>query len=138
MLRCCKCDKTYDFVPQQGKLYLPVIECPHCGYRHTVEFKPVEDISPLVPVQELRLTTAKPVRIANRLLSATRVALANDNTDVTNYNKASQFIVAFQIDEEKGPWNAQYTLRWRNVTDSGSFAAIASTGQMAWARRPIL
>jgi hypothetical protein len=78
------------------------------------------------------MAQAAPVLIANRLLSATRVALANDNTDVTGYDKANQFIVAFQIDEEKGPWNAQYTLRWRNVTDAGSFAAIAATGEMAW------
>jgi hypothetical protein len=73
-----------------------------------------------------------PVYIANRLLSATKVALANDNTGVIDYDKANHFIVVFQIDEETGPWNAQYTLRWRNVTDSGSFAAIAATGQMAW------
>jgi DNA-directed RNA polymerase subunit RPC12/RpoP len=132
MLRCCKCGKTYDFAPQQGKLYLPVIECPHCGYRHTVEFKPVEDASPLVPVQELRLTAAKPVLIANRLLSATRVALANDNTDVADYNKANEFIVAFQIDEEKGPWNAVYILQWRNVTDGGSFDTIGTVGEMVW------
>ena len=132
MIRCCKSGGRYPFVPKQGASTFLLIECPHCGFRHTVEFKPVEDASPLRVIDELRLTNAAPVLIANRLLSATRVALANDNTGVTGYNKANQFIVAFQIDEEKGPWNAQYTLRWRNVTDAGSFAAIAATGEMAW------
>jgi hypothetical protein len=61
------------------------------------------------------------------------VALAADNTDVTEYNKANPFIVAFQIDEEKGPWTAQYDLRWRNVTDGGSFAVAGNTGEIRWA-----
>src|SRR3990172_958900 len=132
MIRCCNCDRQYELVLKQGGLALPVVECPYCGYRHTVEFKAVEDESPVSPLFEIRLTTAKPVYIANRFLGPTRTALADDNTNVTGYYKENNFIVVFQIDEEKGPWNAQYTLRWRNVTDTGSFAAIASTGEMAW------
>lgn len=80
------------------------------------------------------MTAKPPALIANRLFASAGSGspLANDNIDVADFNKANEFIVVFQVDEAIGPWNAQYTLRWRNVTDAGSFAAIAATGEMAW------
>ncbi len=79
--------------------------------------------------------TAKPVMIASRLLTA---ALGNlgtgaDDEDITNYDKTLSFVVVAQIDEEKGAWNAGYTLYWRNVTDAGAMAPLASTGECKWA-----
>lgn len=71
-----------------------------------------------------------PVLAASRLLNASRSPLAADDTDVTGYDKSNEFIVVAQIDEEEGPWNAQYMLRWRDVTDSGSFAELGATGEM--------
>ncbi|MFX1300369.1 MAG: hypothetical protein ACFFDE_05445 [Promethearchaeota archaeon] len=75
---------------------------------------------------------APPVLTASRLLNASRSPLAADDTDVTDYNKAYELIVVAQIDEEKGPWEAQYSLQWRDVTDEGSFADLAATGEIKW------
>jgi len=73
----------------------------------------------------------RPVLAASRLLNASRVPLAADNIDVIGYNKANEFIVVAQIDEEKGPWNTQYTLRWRDVA-GGAFAPLAAAGKIKW------
>jgi hypothetical protein len=113
-------------------LELPIIVCPRCGFKHTVEFKAVKDESALIPLDELRLATAKPVLQVSRLCQADRTPLANDDISVTDYDKSNEFIIAFQLDEAKGPWTSTYTLMWRNVTDAGSFANIAATGEMAW------
>lgn len=78
------------------------------------------------------MATSKPVYIANRILNATRVAQAADNASVTNWQRTNKFIMVFQVDEAKGPWSAAYYLCWRNVTDGGSFAQLAATGQMKW------
>jgi len=75
---------------------------------------------------------APPVLTASRILNASRVAQAEDDTDVTNWAKANEFIVVAQIDEEKGAWPAQYSLQWRDVTDEGSFVDIAETGEIKW------
>ena len=43
MIRCCKCNKKYSFVPYEDIKGLLVIVCPHCGFRHSVDFKPIEE-----------------------------------------------------------------------------------------------
>lgn len=140
MLLCCKCNKTYEFIPLKGDLSLPLIECPHCGFRHTVDFKPVKDQSKLVAIPQLRLTTGPPVYSVARYFTGdsseggTRTPLGDDEASVTNYDPSSPFILIIQGDMVKGPWTAQYTLRWRNETTNpgGAFTALASTGQMKW------
>ena len=99
MLQCCKCGKQYEFVPYESDLTLPVIVCPYCGLRHTVTFEAVDDSSLIVPT-ELKLATRPPVLIASRILNASRVAQAADDTDVTGWKKTNEFIVVFQLDEE--------------------------------------
>jgi len=71
-----------------------------------------------------------PVLVASRILNASRVAQEADDTDVTGWLKTSEFIVVAQIDEQKGPWTAQYMLRWRDVTDEGAFAELAAAGEI--------
>jgi DNA-directed RNA polymerase subunit RPC12/RpoP len=132
MLRCCKCNHQYEFLPQKGELELPVVVCPRCGYRHTVEFKGVKDDSPLSPVEELKLVTAAPQETASRYLASDKTPLADDDASVTDYNKSNEFILVFQMDEAMGPWDSTYTLQWRNATDEGTFADLAATGEMAW------
>lgn len=135
MILCCKCNKKYEFKPYGCGLRLPVIVCPHCGYRHTVKFAPTDDDSRLTtsPV-ELKLTSAAPILYASRILNASRVAQAADNTGVAGWTKTNEFIVVFQLDEEKGPWTAAYKLQWRNDTDSptGTYNDLASTGEIKW------
>lgn len=77
----------------------------------------------------------KPVLLAARICTKTRgdYGTGADNEDLTGFDKTQSFIVAVSLDEQVGPWNATFTLRWRNVTDSGSFAALASTGECKWA-----
>ncbi len=130
-IRCCGCKKLYELKIYEGNL----IACPHCGYRHEVSFKPSEGSGLLVPVKELRLTAAKPIMTASRLCTA---ALGNlgtgvDNEDITGYVKANSFVVVAQFQEEKGPWTAAYSLYWRDVTDAGAMAPLASTGECKWA-----
>ena len=78
------------------------------------------------------MASAKPILARSRLLAADRTALAADNGDYGTQLATAEFIVVAQIDEEKGPWNAQYKLQWRDVTDAGSFADLASTGEIKW------
>lgn len=73
--------------------------------------------------------TSQPVLSASRIANASRVAQASDDTSVTNWSKADELVLATQLDEQKGPWTAAYKLRWRDVTDAGSFADLASTGE---------
>ena len=129
MLQCCKCGKQYEFVPYESDLTLPVIVCPYCGLRHTVTFEAVDDSSLIVPT-ELKLATRPPVLIASRILNASRVAQAADDTDVTGWKKANEFIVVFQLDEEKGPWTAAYKLQWKVA--GGTYADLAATGAIKW------
>ena len=129
MLQCCKCGKQYEFIPYKSDLTLPVIVCPYCGCRHTVTFEVVNDSSLIVPV-ELRLTKAAPVLIASRILNASRVAQAADDTGVTEWKKANEFIIVFQLDEGKGPWTAAYKLQWK--VSGGTYADLAITGAIKW------
>ena len=130
MITCCTCKKQYEFAPFKGALELPVLICPHCGIRHTVEFKATIDSSRTQPIEELRLTSAQPVLIASRFATSGRVALgASDNINITiNKSTYPEIIISFLIDEEKGPWTATYRCNWKNTTDTGSFAPIAASG----------
>lgn len=76
-----------------------------------------------------------PSLAASRILSdADRSSLSStDNGDVTALAKGN-FILATVIgyDGEDTAASA-YKLQWRDVTDSGSFADVASTGEIKWA-----
>lgn len=81
------------------------------------------------------MSSKAPVLNASRLLTATlgNLGTGADDEDISSYTKSNEFVVCAQLDEQSGPWNGHtYRLRWRNVTDSGSFADLASTGQIKW------
>lgn len=62
-----------------------------------------------------------------------------DDADVTNWNKRADFILAVNINSAgKDTEAAQYSLNWRNVTTSGSFAAVAATGQINYSAATVL
>jgi len=65
-----------------------------------------------------------------RFASATRVALAADNTSITDHALADKFILACQLDEQAGPWTAVYKVQWRRVL--GTFADLGSSTEMAY------
>jgi len=71
---------------------------------------------------------------ASRIANASRVDQSgSDDGDVIDWVKANEFILATLVSTSKGPIDRQYRLHWRNVTDGGSFAEVASTGQVKWA-----
>jgi len=48
------------------------------------------------------------------------------------WNKNNDFILAVRIYTSKGPLARAYKLRWRNVTDSGTFADVGATGEITY------
>lgn len=74
------------------------------------------------------------------LLGATRFADASqadesgaDDADVTNWEQANHFILAVRLYQEGTPGTIRnISLQWRNVTDSGSFAAVSTTGEIRY------
>jgi hypothetical protein len=70
------------------------------------------------------------VQGGSRILDATRTDQSTiDDGDVIDWTKTNDFILAVNIHSGgKDTVAAQYKLRWRNKTDSGTFADMASTG----------
>jgi hypothetical protein len=69
----------------------------------------------------------------SRLQNATRVNQAAEDADVVDWPKANDFILCAMV-EAVGVGGASGTLelRWRNVTDSGSFVALSGSGELTW------
>ena len=70
----------------------------------------------------------------SRILDANRVDKSEgDNADVTEWVIGDDFILAVNIHSNgKDTEAAQYKLRWRNVSDSGSFADVSNTGEITY------
>lgn len=69
----------------------------------------------------------------SRLQNATRVNQANEDADVIDWPKANDFILCAMVETTAhGGTSGTLQLRWRNVTDSGSFAALSGTGELTW------
>ena len=143
-IRCCSCKKEYSlesniFEYEKGSRY-PILICPYCGLRHIINFMLFDNkIEKLKKVEKLNLTSYYPTLGASRIADANRVdkSLADDG-DVTGWVKTNPFILATRIYGSKGVYNYAYTLKWRNVTDSGSFAAVGSTGEISYAADTVL
>jgi len=137
LIKCCKCGKGYDI---KDNLYEDnILICPHCGLKHKVDFTLFDKkIEKLKKVEKLNLAFY-PSLGASRIADANRIdkSLA-DNGDVTGWVKTNDFILATRIYGSKGAYNYAYTLKWRNVTDSGSFAAVGATGEISYAADTVL
>lgn len=69
----------------------------------------------------------------SRIANATRTWQANEDVDVTGWDKANDFIFAAMVETTKHAGaSATLQLRWRNVTDAGSFAALSGSGELTW------
>lgn len=69
----------------------------------------------------------------SRIANATRTWQANEDTGVIDWDKANDFIIAAAV--ESGAHSAAagtLQLRWRNKTDSGSFAVLSGSGELTW------
>lgn len=138
LIRCCSCKKEYNlesniFEYKKGSKY-PITICPYCGLKHIINFMLFDNkIERLRKVEKLNLTTYYPTLGASRIADANRVDKSLvDNGDVTGWVKTNDFILATRIYGSKGAYNYAYTLKWRNVTDSGSFAAVGATGEISY------
>ena len=69
----------------------------------------------------------------SRLQNATRVSQANEDADVVDWVKDDAFILCAMV-EALGHSGASGTLqlRWRNVTDSGSFIVLSLSGELTF------
>ena len=138
LIRCCFCKKEYDlegniFEYEKGSRY-PILICPYCVLKHVINFMLFDNkIEKLKKVEKLALTTYYPTLGASRIANANIVDQSGaDDGDVTGWVKTNDFILATRIYGSKGTYNYAYTLKWRNVTDSGSFAAVGSTGEISY------
>ena len=68
----------------------------------------------------------------SRILNATRVDQSGaDNANVADWVKTNDFIIAININSNgKDTVAAQYKLRWRNKTDSGTFADVGAATEI--------
>jgi hypothetical protein len=69
---------------------------------------------------------------ASRIANATRVDQSGaDDGDVIDWDKSADFILATLFETNKGPLSRAIKLQWRD-TDGGSFADVASTGEISF------
>lgn len=142
-ITCCRCRGEYPF-----KLYdvktasRPLTICPRCGFQHLVDFLPVAEEERADDVQEIErldLITYYVDLTASRIADASRSDQSgSDDTDVINWVKADDFILATQVGTSKGPLDRRYKLRWRDVTDAGSFADVAASGEISYTAVTVL
>lgn len=147
-IECCECAREY---PMEGNLYEPsaatnhpLLVCPHCGFRHLLSFHPVSNplpspsplspssVPPRRPVTKLTLGGYYPWDLdANRFGDKDRVDQSGGNdVDVTDWDTDDEFILGVRWSTTKGPNACAIKLKWRNVTEDGVFADLASTGQI--------
>jgi hypothetical protein len=72
------------------------------------------------------------VLTGSRIANATRAWQAVEDADVTGWD-ADDFIFAAMVETAKhGGVTVTLQLRWRNVTDSGTFTALSGSGELTW------
>jgi len=76
------------------------------------------------------MATADPVLVASRILNASRVAQAADDSNKADWDTGDEFIIAVQLDEQKGPWTAVYKLQWQ--VSGGSYADLSDITAIAY------
>ena len=138
---CCKCQEEYlleDNIFESENTNKPILTCPHCGFEHLLDFIPIDDsIKPKKrKIDKLNLASTYYVDLtASRIANSSRVDQSgSDDGDVIDWVKTDEIILAIQIGTSKGPIARSYKLRWRNVSDSGSFVDVAhSGGEVEWA-----
>jgi len=86
-VKCCKCKKEYDLASnifEYDKANCPILICPHCGFKHVINFMPFEKRIKVKKVEKLDLAEPELVILgASRIASATRVdRLKTDDMDV--------------------------------------------------------
>ncbi len=137
---CCnrKCGKEYlleDNVYSSDKANRPILQCPHCGLKHLLDFIPFDKDIRLKKAKKLTLTTIYYVDVtASRIANANREDQSgSDDNPVINWTKTNPFIIGIQVGTSKGPIARQYKLQVKDITDDDAWQDIGSTGEIKWA-----
>lgn len=127
-LECCECTGEYNFeLYEDEKTSHPYTKCPYCGFKHLVSFFPSNaksDEGEAKKVESLKLGAPDvPLIHAARIIAEDGTDLSgSDDGNVVDFQD-SGFVVATMIYGSKGPYSSrQHSIRWRNVTEGGSFA----------------
>lgn len=79
------------------------------------------------------MAAGNPTASGSRIANATRTWQAAEDTAVTGWTVGSPFVFAAAIAAvAKNSAAMSLRLRWRNVTDGGTFAELGSTGELTW------
>jgi len=84
---CCKCKKEYNLennIFEYDKANRPILICPHCGFKHIINFMPFEKEIKVKKIKKLNLGTTYYVNLgASRIATAYRVDVSlSDDADV--------------------------------------------------------
>jgi len=129
-ITCCKCGKGYKFKPliSGENIY---ITCPHCDYKHLVDFIPFDKEIEGTPLESIDLKTYWAIIGGSRILSITAGTdhSGSDDTNVTGWTKTDELIMAVCIQSDgKDTGASTYKLQWQDDTDGGGYVDLASDG----------
>lgn len=140
---CCKCKKEYqleDNIYEYDKANRPILNCPHCGFKHLLDFIPFKRDIELKKVTELNLTTIYWVDVtASRIADSDRAdqSLSDDNP-VTGWTKTDDFIIGIQIGTSKGPLARAYKLQRKDITDDDAWADVSDVTDISYSATTVL
>ena len=152
LIECCNCGNTY---PVEGNLFdqpvrpEPLLVCPHCNLEHVLSFHlvsrphhppPIANPSPRRPVKKLKLAQTYYASLAyTRICNSSRVDQSGgDDVNVTDWTRTNDIILATMLTFDKYFVGRTYKLEWRDVTAEGSFADVASTGEINYTASTVL
>ena len=132
---CCECGLPYEAKPLQIEgVSVPVIECPHCGLQHTLDFTPLRSEGKKTVLPEIKLGGGPYYTIlgGSRIANISGVDQSGvDGGDVTGWNVDDEFIVAVNINaSNKDTESSAYRLYWQDDDDGGGYGIIGATGEL--------
>lgn len=129
---CCECNKEYqaNFFTVEG-ITVPIIECPFCGFQHTIEFIPIlkPNGKKKKKIKKIQLGGG-PYYAAlggTRILSIDAVTDHSGEDDGDIWKQKAEFIIAVCIHSDgKDTVSSAYKLQWQDNDDGGGYVDLAS------------
>lgn len=152
-VKCCRCGGQYNLEDNLFELkeasycrncaghLTKLLKCPHCDLEHAVTFNLIKQLkaspkrrpreSVIRKVERLELGGASIDVPFSRWADANRNWIAPPNAKLIA-KTGNDYILSTLILTHKGPEALAYKLRWRDVTDEGSFADVGATGEVTY------
>lgn len=135
---CCRCKNEYPMAENffsDEKTNRPILKCPHCGFEHIVDFIPLDAKVESQKMQKMESIDLGPYYVIlyeSRIADKDRADQSGaPDGDVTGWATSDEFILATAFQTNSKPVQAgRFKIQWRDVTDSGSFADVAATGEI--------